>query len=124
VNKKELIDIVARKSGMTKIETESLLTITLETIVDTVAKGDRVTLVGFGSFEARERKERYGRNPRTGEKLYIPAARIPTFSVGNFFKNKVANEFNAQFDSPWIKLFIPIVKIKKTNHFMKKYFLH
>ena len=53
VNKTELIDIVAKKSGMTKVETESLLTITLETIVETVAKGERVTLVGFGSFEAR-----------------------------------------------------------------------
>ena len=64
VNKTELIDIVAKKSGMTKVETESLLTITLETIVETVAKGERVTLVGFGSFEARERKARYGRNPQ------------------------------------------------------------
>ena len=60
VNKKELIDIVAKKSGMTKTETESLVTIALETIVESVAKGDRVTLVGFGSFEARERKARYG----------------------------------------------------------------
>jgi len=93
VNKKELIDIVSSKSGMTKIETESLVTITLETIVEAVAKGDRVTLVGFGSFEARERKSRYGRNPKSGEKLYIPPARVPTFSVGNFFKNKVNNYF-------------------------------
>ena len=94
VNKTELIDIVAKKSGMTKVETESLLTITLETIVETVAKGERVTLVGFGSFEARERKARYGRNPQSGEKLYIPSARIPTFSVGNFCKNKVSNFFD------------------------------
>ena len=94
VNKTELIDIVAKKSGMTKVETESLLTITLETIVETVAKGERVTLVGFGSFEARERKARYGRNPQSGERLYIPSARIPTFSVGNFFKNKVSNFFD------------------------------
>lgn len=93
MNKKELIDIVSSKSGMTKIETESLVTITLETIVEAVAKGDRVTLVGFGSFEARERKSRYGRNPKSGEKLYIPPARVPTFSVGNFFKNKVNNYF-------------------------------
>ena len=57
VNKTELIDIVAKKSGMTKVETESLLTITLETIVETVAKGERVTLVGFGSFEARRSEE-------------------------------------------------------------------
>ena len=93
MNKTELIDIVAKKSGMTKVETESLVTITLETIVDAVAKGERVTLVGFGSFEAREIKTRYGRNPKTGEKLYIPSARIPAFSVGNFFKNKVNSYF-------------------------------
>ena len=93
VNKKELIDIVAKKSGMTKTETESLVTIALETIVESVAKGDRVTLVGFGSFEARERKARYGRNPQSGERLYIPPSRIPTFSVGNFFKTKVNNYF-------------------------------
>ena len=96
MNKTELIDIVAKRSGMTKIETESLLTITLETIVETVAKGDRVTLVGFGSFEARERKARYGRNPKSGEKLYIPSSRIPTFSVGNFFKNKVSNHLDGE----------------------------
>ena len=94
MNKTELIDIVAKKSGMTKVETEFLLTTTLEIIVETVAKGERVTLVGFGSFEARERKARYGRNPQSGEKLYIPSARIPTFSVGNFFKNKVSNFFD------------------------------
>lgn len=93
MNKKQLIDIVAKKSGMTKTETESLLTIALETIVEFVAKGERVTVVGFGSFEARERKARYGRNPQSGEKLYIPTSRIPTFSAGNFFKDKVNNYF-------------------------------
>ena len=93
MNKTQLIDIVAKKTGMTKTETEFLLTVDLETIVDAVAKGERVTLVGFGSFEARERKGRYGRNPKTGEKLYIPSARIPAFSVGNFFKNKVNSYF-------------------------------
>lgn len=93
MNKKELISIVAKKSGMTKKETDSLITIILETIVEFVAKGDRVILVGFGSFEARERKARYGRNPQNGEKLYIPPSRIPSFSVGNFFKSKVNNYF-------------------------------
>lgn len=96
MNKTELISIVARKAGMTKKETESLVTIALETIVEAVANGDRVTLVGFGSFEARERKARYGRNPKTGESLYIPSSRIPTFSVGNFFKNKVSNNIGNQ----------------------------
>ena len=96
VNKTELIDIVAKRSGMTKVETEFLVTTTLETIVEAVAKGDRVTLVGFGSFEARERKARYGRNPKSGERLHIPPARIPTFSVGKFFKNQVNNYGNIE----------------------------
>ena len=90
MNKKELIDIVAKKSGMTKTETESCYYY-FRNYCRTVAKGDRVTLVGFGSFEARERKARYGRNPQSGERLYIPPSRIPTFSVGNFFKTKVNN---------------------------------
>ena len=66
-----------------------MVTAFLETIVQAVSEGERVTLVGFGSFEARERKAREGINPKTGEKLYIPCARVPTFSVGKFFKNKV-----------------------------------
>ena len=97
MNRTQLIDIVAKKSGMTKKETELLVTIIFEVIVETVARGDRVTLVGFGSFEARERKARYGRNPQTGERLYIPPSRIPTFSVGNFFKNKTESTLRVRF---------------------------
>ena len=54
-----------------------------------MADGDRVTLVGFGSFEPRERQEREGRNPRTGEKMVIAATRVPAFSAGKQFKEKV-----------------------------------
>lgn len=70
MNKTELIDIVAKKSGMTKVETESLLTITLETIVETVAKGERVTLVGFGSFEAREESQIWKKSTEWRKTLY------------------------------------------------------
>jgi DNA-binding protein HU-beta len=89
MNKSDLISAVSLKTSITKKETEAVITAFLETIVQAVSEGERVTLVGFGSFEARERKAREGINPKTGEKLYIPCARVPTFSVGKFFKNKV-----------------------------------
>jgi DNA-binding protein HU-beta len=56
-----------------------------------VAAGDKVTLVGFGSFEARERQAREGRNPKTGEAMTIPATKVPAFSAGKLFKDKVAS---------------------------------
>lgn len=89
MNKGELVTSVAKKTGLTKKETELVLTTILETIVDVIASGEKITLVGFGSFEARERKAKEGRNPQTGEKIYIPASRIPVFSVGKFFKKRV-----------------------------------
>jgi len=89
MNKGELVTTVAKKTGLTKKEVDLVLTTILETIVEVVSSGEKITLVGFGSFEARERKEKEGRNPKTGEKIDIPASRIPTFSVGKFFKEKV-----------------------------------
>jgi len=61
----------------------------LESIVDAVASGDKVTLVGFGTFEARDRQAREGRNPSTGKPIKIPATRVPAFSAGKLFKEKV-----------------------------------
>jgi DNA-binding protein HU-beta len=89
MNKGELIKAVVEETNLTKKEVDLILTTILETIVDAVSKGDKVTLVGFGSFEARERKERQGRNPKTGEKINIPPCRLPAFSVGKFFKKRV-----------------------------------
>lgn len=89
MNKGELVNTISKKTGLTKKEIDIVLTTTLETIVEVVSSGEKMTFVGFGSFEARERKEKIGRNPRTGEKICIPASRIPTFSVGKFFKEKV-----------------------------------
>jgi DNA-binding protein HU-beta len=60
-------------------------------IVDSVTKGDKVTLVGFGSFEKRDRKEREGRNPMLGETLTIAAKSVPTFTSGKLFRDKVAD---------------------------------
>lgn len=90
MNKGELIEAIAAKADVTKKQAETILTAALDTIVETVASGDKVTLVGFGSFEPRERQAREGRNPRSGETLTIPATTIPAFSAGKQFKERVA----------------------------------
>ena len=89
MNKTELIAAVAEKAGLTKKDVEKTITATLETIKEVVAEGKKVTLVGFGTFEARTRKAREGQNPRTGEKVAIPAATIPAFKAGKAFKDAV-----------------------------------
>lgn len=89
MNKGELIDAVAEKAGITKKQADAVLTAATETIIEAVANGDKVTLVGFGSFERRSRSERTGRNPKTGEEMLIPATRVPGFSAGKLFKDKV-----------------------------------
>ncbi|OLP19594.1 DNA-binding protein [Leptolyngbya sp. 'hensonii'] len=89
MNKGELVDAIAAKASVTKKEADAILTAMLEVIVDTVSSGDKVTLVGFGTFEVRERQAREGRNPRTGKALHIPATKVPAFSAGKAFKDKV-----------------------------------
>ena len=90
MNKAELVDAIALKSNVTKKQTDAVLSAAIETIIDAVAAGDRVTLVGFGAFEPRERKEREGRNPKTNENLLIPATTVPVFSAGKLFRETVA----------------------------------
>jgi DNA-binding protein HU-beta len=90
VNKGELVDAVAEKANVTKKQAETIVTATLETIQVAVAEGDKVTLVGFGTFERRTRKAREGRNPKSGEKMQIPASTVPAFSPGKIFKEKVS----------------------------------
>ncbi|AOW99905.1 MULTISPECIES: HU family DNA-binding protein [Moorena] len=90
MNKGELVDKVAERATVTKKQADAVLTATIETIMEAVSEGDKVTLVGFGSFESRERKAREGRNPKTGEKMEIPATKVPAFSAGKVFKEKVA----------------------------------
>ncbi len=92
MNKGELVDAIAEKVSVTKKQADVVLTAALEAIVDAVSDGDKVTLVGFGSFELRERKAREGRNPRTGDKMNIPATKVPAFSAGKLFREKVAPE--------------------------------
>ncbi len=89
MNKGELIDQIAVKANVTKKDADVVLTAILETIVESVAEGEKVTLVGFGTFEARDRQAREGRNPSTGKPIKIPATRVPAFSAGKLFKEKV-----------------------------------
>lgn len=90
MNKGELIDAIAEKTSITKKDADTALTAALDVITEAVAKGKKVTLVGFGTFEARERKEREGRNPSTGKPISIPATTVPAFSAGKLFKEKVS----------------------------------
>jgi DNA-binding protein HU-beta len=90
MNKGELVDKVAEKASVTKKEADAVITATIESIMEAVADGQKVTLVGFGSFEPRERKEREGRNPKTGDTMVIPATKVPAFSAGKLFKEKVS----------------------------------
>lgn len=92
MNKGELVDEVARKAEVTKKQADAVLSAALEVIMEAVSEGDKVTLVGFGSFESRERKAREGRNPKTGEKMEIPATRVPAFSAGKLFKERVSSD--------------------------------
>jgi len=90
MNKGELVDRISQKATVTKKQADAVLSAAIETIMEAVSDGDKVTLVGFGSFERRDRKEREGRNPKTGEKMSIPATKVPAFSAGKLFKEKVA----------------------------------
>jgi DNA-binding protein HU-beta len=89
MNKGELVDKVATKTGVTKKQADAVLSATIESLMEAVSDGDKVTLVGFGSFEPRQRKEREGRNPKTGEAMTIPATKVPAFSAGKLFKDMV-----------------------------------
>ena len=90
MNKSELVEAIAEKINVSKKEADAILTAMIEEIVTAVASGSKVTFVGFGSFEPRERQARSGRNPKTGEAMTISATRVPGFSAGKSFKDKVA----------------------------------
>jgi DNA-binding protein HU-beta len=90
MNKGELVDAVAARADVTKKQADTVISAVVESIMEAVSSGDKVTLVGFGSFESRDRKAREGRNPKTGEKMEIPATKVPAFSAGKLFKERVA----------------------------------
>ena len=90
MNKAELIAAVAEKTGLSKKDTESVVSATFDTIVAAMAEDEKVQLVGFGSFEVKKRAERIGRNPKTKESITIPASKVPTFKAGKAMKDCVA----------------------------------
>ena len=83
MNKKELIDSIAEKAGMSKADAESALNATVEVIADCLQKGDKITLVGFGTFSVSTREARQGRNPKNGEAIAIPAKKTVKFKSGS-----------------------------------------
>ena len=89
MNKTELISAVAEKSEVSKKDTEAVLNTAMDIIKETVASGDDVQLIGFGTFTVAERAEREGRNPQTGEVMKIAASKSPKFKAGKAFKDAV-----------------------------------
>ena len=89
MNKSELIDAIAAKSGASKADAGKIVDAFVETVVETVTKGEEVRLIGFGTFGVSERAERTGRNPRSGDKIKIPACKAPKFTAGAQFKAAV-----------------------------------
>ncbi len=89
MNKTELVAAVAKKAKITKVDAGNAVNATIESISNTLKKGDKVTLIGFGTFEVRKRAARTGRNPRTGEPLKIKASKVPAFKAGKTLKDTV-----------------------------------
>ena len=89
MNKEELVKEVSKKAKVSQKAAADVIAATLETIQKTVSKGKKVTLVGFGTWEARKRAARIGRNPQTGKELKIAAKTVPAFSAGKKFKELV-----------------------------------
>ena len=89
MNKEELVQEVSKKAKVTQKEVAEILSVFVDTVEKTVSKGKKVTLVGFGTFEARKRAARTGRNPQTGKEIKIAAKTVPTFTAGKKFKELV-----------------------------------
>lgn len=90
MNKVELVAAVAEKAGLSKKDAEKAVAAVIDSVVAAVAAGDKVQLIGFGTFEVRERAERTGLNPRTKETITIAASKQPVFKAGKAFKDAVA----------------------------------
>ncbi|MDR1521572.1 MAG: HU family DNA-binding protein [Streptococcaceae bacterium] len=89
MNKGHLVDAVAKKTGLKKKDSASAVEATFNTIQETLAKGEKVQLIGFGNFEVRHRAQRKGRNPQTKEEITIPASKTPAFKAGKSLKEAV-----------------------------------
>lgn len=92
MNKTELVASVAEKSGLTKKDSEKAVNAVLAAVTETLEQGGKVQLVGFGTFEVRERKERKAQNPQSKEEIIIPATKVPAFKAGKGLKEVVAKK--------------------------------
>ena len=90
MNKTELIAAVAAKADLTKVDAEKAVKAVFDVIAGELADGNAVQLIGFGTFEVRDRAAREGQNPRTGEKIAVPATKVPAFKAGKALKDAVA----------------------------------
>lgn len=89
MNKKELVDGIVSATGLSKKDSESAFNATFQQIAGALAKGDEVSILGFGSFKVKERAARTGRNPKSGEPIKIKAAKVPSFKPGSLLKDSV-----------------------------------
>ena len=89
MNKADLVNSVAKKTGLTKKDTEATLNAFIKSITDSLKNGEKVQLIGFGSFEVRKRAVRVGKNPQTKEEIKIPASKSPVFKSGKALKDSV-----------------------------------
>lgn len=90
MNKTELIAAVAEKSGLSKKDADAAVAAVFGAVTDALAAGDKIQLVGFGTFEVRARAAKQARNPRTGETMTVPATKVPAFKAGKALKEVVA----------------------------------
>ena len=89
MNKAELVAAVAEKTGLSKKDSEKAVNAALDTVTASLQSGEKVSLVGFGVFDVKEREARMGRNPKTKEEIPIPASRVPQFKAGKALKEAV-----------------------------------
>ncbi|MBQ4087685.1 MAG: HU family DNA-binding protein [Clostridia bacterium] len=90
MNKTELVAAMAEKAGVSKKDAEKVLGAFVDVVGESLKKGDKIQLVGFGTFETRERAAREGKNPQTGEKIKIAASTVPAFKAGKALKDLIA----------------------------------
>ena len=87
MNKADLVNLVAARTELTKTDVAQVVDALIDTIIDSVCDGTKVSILGFGSFEPRDRSARQGLNPKTGERIAIEAKRVPAFTAGKLFKD-------------------------------------
>ena len=92
MNKSELVSVISAKAELTKKDTEKFLDAFVNCVMETLKSGDKIQLVGFGTFEVADRAQRVCRNPQTGDNMTIPATRVPRFKPGKIFKDSISSK--------------------------------